>query len=92
MKEILKGEKKLFRRAEINDITVHKYDEISVKKLYDKMLQREEMKPFFPNKYPKGRQCDKKYFYNVAATLFPQEMANLIMHANNQRFTKTGDD
>ena len=31
MKLILKGEKKLLKRAEVNYVSVHKYDEISVK-------------------------------------------------------------
>ena len=55
MKLVLKGEKKLMKRSEVTDISVNKYDEISIKNIYDKMLQRDELKPFFPDSYPKGR-------------------------------------
>ena len=50
------------------------------------------MKPYFPDSYSKGRQCDKEYFFNIAATIFPQEMEHLIEFANNQRFEKTGKE
>jgi hypothetical protein len=55
MKEVLKGNKKLLSRASINFVSVHKYDEISVKTLYPKMLKRSELVPYFPASYPKGR-------------------------------------
>ena len=54
MKMILLGTKKLFKKADVTFVSVNKYDEISVKNLYDKMLEREEMKPYFPDSYPKG--------------------------------------
>ena len=38
MKEILSGEKKLIPRSTVNFVQVNKYDEISVKTLYTKML------------------------------------------------------
>ena len=83
MKAVLAGEKKLLPRTSINFVRVNKYDEISVKTLYSKMLQKDELKPYFPDKYPKGRQCDKAYFFNICATIFPNEIAELIMFANN---------
>ena len=55
MKMILLGTKKLLKRSDISFVSVNKYDEISVKNLYQKMLQRNEMKPYFPDQYPKGR-------------------------------------
>ena len=59
MKLVLQGDKKLLAKSELKEINVNKYDEISVKNIYSMMLQREELKPYFPDKYPKGRQCDK---------------------------------
>ena len=55
MKEILIGNKELYPKGMVNFVNVHKYNEISVKELYPKMLQRKEMKPYFPDSYPKGR-------------------------------------
>ena len=55
MKEILSNNKKLLKRNKVNFVSVNKFDEISVKNLYEKMLKREELKPYFPDSYPKGR-------------------------------------
>ena len=35
------------------------YDEIGVTRLYDKVVQIEGMAIYFPDKYPKGRKCDR---------------------------------
>ena len=83
MKLILAGKKKLFKRGDVTFITVHKFNEISVCALYSKMLERDEMKPYFPEKFPKGRSCDKEYFFNIAATVFPEEISSLVNHAND---------
>ena len=65
---------------------LRKYDEVSVKAMYPIMLQHEELKPYFPDSYPKGRQCQRQYFWDVAHTIFPDEVTKLIIHANSQRF------
>lgn len=54
-KEIFEGEKQLLKLAEVNYISVIKYDELSVKALYDKFLSLEGMSKYFPSKYAKGR-------------------------------------
>ena len=57
MKSILAGRKHLLGKQEIKHVRLRKYDEVSVKAMYDKMLQHDELKPYFPDTYPKGRQC-----------------------------------
>ena len=57
MKAILAGTKDLLGKHEVKSVTVKKFDEISVKDMYPKLLERDEMKPYFPDKYPIGRQC-----------------------------------
>ena len=71
IKEIFCGEKKLMKLKEVKFITMPKYDELSVKNLYDKLIELEGMKQFFPSKYAKGRQCDREYLFNIANTLHP---------------------
>ena len=58
------------------------YDEISVKNLYDKVVKQPLMKPYFPDNFPKGAQCDKAYFYNVWSTIYPEQVKETIEHAN----------
>ena len=55
MKSILAGDKDLLGKQEVKRVKVKKFDEISVQQMYPKLLQRDEMKPYFPEKYPKGR-------------------------------------
>ena len=50
------------------------------------------MKPFFPDKFPKGSQCDKSYFFNVWNTKHPEQVSKVIEHANAQRYTVKGEE
>ena len=69
-KEVFTGNKKLLKMRDVKFINVVKYDELSVKNLYQKLLSLEGMTLYFPTKYPKGRQCDRAYLFNVANTLY----------------------
>ena len=86
VKEIYQGKKKLLKLADIRLISVVKYDELSVKALYDKLLKLKGMPLYFPAKYPKGRKCDRDYMFNVANTLYPEVIKQLNKHALNQRY------
>ena len=51
------------------------------------------MAPYFPGSYPKGRQCDRDYLFNVANTLHPGIMQEYIDHALKMRYDpKMGDN
>ena len=54
-KAVFSGEKRLLKMREAKFINVTKYDELSVKNLYDKFMSLDGMKFYFPDKYPKGR-------------------------------------
>ena len=82
-KEVFQGKKKLLKLSEVKLIQVTKYDELSVKNLYDKFLTLEGMAEYFPSKYPKGRICDREYMFNVANTLHQDVLKELIEHALN---------
>ena len=45
----------------------------------------EGMLLYFPSKYAKGRQCDRDYMFNVANTLYGDEVKELVEHALKQR-------
>ena len=82
-KEVFQGKKKLLKLSEVKLIQMTKYDELSVKNLYDKFLTLEGMAEYFPSKYPKGRICDREYMFNVANTLHQDVLKELIEHALN---------
>ena len=83
IKQVFRGEKKLMKMADLRAINVTKYDELSVKRLYDDLLELEGMDQYFPDSYPKGRVCDRDYMFNIANTLHPEVIRELINHALN---------
>jgi len=54
-KKLFAGDKKLMLLKSVKLISIPKYDEISVKNLYDQLIVLEEMSLYFPDKYNKGR-------------------------------------
>ncbi len=42
---------------------------------------------YFPDKYAKGRTCDREYLFNVANTLHKAVVEEVIAHSMNQRFS-----
>ena len=71
LKGVLKGEKKLLKQAEARYCNPPQYDEISVAQLYDTCIQMPGMADYFPDEYPKGRSCNREYFFTVLNTLHP---------------------
>ena len=84
-KEVFAGRKRLLKMREGKFINVTRYEELSVKRLYDNFLSLDGMSFYFPDKYPKGRQCDREYMFNIANTLYEQITTELIHHALLQR-------
>ena len=62
LKSILSGHKKLLKLKDVNFVQVPMYDDCSVKHHYSKMIKRENLSYYFPNSFPKNRQCVREYF------------------------------
>ena len=86
IKAILAEDKKLLKLNEVRFIQAPKFDEISVKNLYDKFIKLDKMDKYFPDKYAKGRQCDREYMFNVANTLHSEVVKEVIEYALAQRY------
>ena len=72
LKDVLVGKKQLFKKAEVKDITVPHYDELSVKALYPQFKKDPIFMSYFPDKYPAGKAPPRDYFFNVLNTLHPE--------------------
>ena len=46
----------------------------------------QDMHLFFPDKYPKGRTCNRTYFFTVLSTLHPDYTKKLIEKSKELRF------
>mgnify|MGYP003315214058 CR=1 FL=1 len=77
--------------TEVRFTNIPAYGEIGVKYMYDKAMTLPGVKKYFPDIVPKSRTIDKQYFYNVFNTLYPDDVAALIKHANDQRYTVEND-
>ena len=88
---VLQGKKKLLKMKDVNFCNAPSYDETGVKALYAKVIEMPNMADYFPSKFPKGRQCDLKYLYNVWNTLHPNDVKEVIQYANNQRHAMTAE-
>jgi len=71
LKAVLQGKKKFLKMNEVKFCNPPAYDEIGVKALYEGVRALPTMIDYFPDKWPKGLQCDKAYFYNVWNTKHP---------------------
>ena len=67
------------------------YDEISVKALYSKVVSFQEVRLYFLDKYPKGKQCCRAYMYNVWNTIRPDDVDQVFKHANSVRYSLQSD-
>ena len=85
-KLVFSGKKKLLLVRNTTFVQVIKYDELSVKNLYDDFLSLKGMADYFPDTYAKGRQCDREYMFNVANTLHYNVVQEIIQRANEQRY------
>ena len=45
------------------------------------------MKIYFPDSFPAGRQCDRKYMFDVFNTKYPEKCQAIIDHAHSQRYS-----
>lgn len=46
------------------------------------------MKAYFPDSYPKGRSCNREYFFTVLASLHPDYVDELVKKSKSDRFGK----
>ena len=86
LREVLAGQKKLFKLAEVKWINPPKYDEISVANLYPKFKDDAKVAVYLPTKLAKGKLPDRAYFFNVLNTVHPNHVKKMVDYANEQRY------
>ena len=91
LKQVLKGEKQLLKKAQVAFIQVPHYDELSVKRLYPQLHKDPKFLSYFPDKYPKDKGPPRTYFFNVLNTIYPDFLQECMHHANEQRMAAFGE-
>ncbi len=64
--------------SELKSVNVPKFDELSVKNIFPLIRQDAEVMKYFPDDYPKGREPDRTYTFNVLNTLRNQYVQEII--------------
>ena len=85
LKQVLANKKKLLKMNDVRVCNPPKYDEISVKNLYDRCIKLPDMADHFPDAYAKGKRCSREYFFTVLNTLYPDETTRIIVNAKQAR-------
>ena len=91
LRDVLAGQKKLFKLSEVKWINPPKYDEISVANLYPRFKGDPNINVYLPSKLAKGKLPDRAYFFNVLNTVYEERMAAMIAHSNKIRFEAAND-
>lgn len=91
LKLIFADDKKLLTLEQLRTVAVPKYDELSVRNVYPKIRNDPQVMQYFPNAYPKGREPDRAYVFNVLNTLRPDYVQAMIRHAHTVRQAVTGE-
>jgi len=91
MKQLLAEGKKLLELRQVIQVSVPRYDELSVKKFWPLMQKDKAFMLYLPDATPDGRLPEREYFWNVLNTLQPEYVKRLIDHANAQRMTVQQD-
>jgi hypothetical protein len=68
------------------------YPELSIKEIYAHYKSDETLMQYLPDKYAKGRQPDREFFFNVFNTLFPSQLKAMIDNARAKRFDTNTDE
>ena len=69
MKDVLAGKKMLMKKADVHQVQVPHYDELSVRRLWPEFKKDPQFSQYFPTTYPKDKGPPREYFFNILNTL-----------------------
>ena len=91
IKAVFNGTKSLMPLSEVHWCQPPHYDEISVRNLYPKFTDDVAFMKYMPDKLPKGKLPERRYFFNVLNTVHEEKTKAFFAHANKMRFQTSSD-
>lgn len=91
LKQVFVEEKRLLKKQAVKYIHVPKYDELSVKALWDSFKEDEEFRSFFPDKFAEDKFPSREFFFNILNSVHADYLAQVLAHANKQRMEAGGE-
>ena len=87
LKQVLAGQKKLYKSSEVKIINMPKYDELSCKNVSKLVRSDPHVQQYLKDEWCSDKQpVNKEYFFNVLNTCYPDYLPQLIKHSSSNRF------
>ena len=90
-KDVFAGRLQLLKKEAVKYTSVPYYDELSVKSLWPEFKKDADFCAFFPAVFPKGKGPPREYFFDILNTLYPEYLAKIMQHANEQRMSANAE-
>jgi len=81
LKQVLAGKKKLLPLKDVKKVSVPKYEELAVEKIFAIVNRDPDVMAYFPDSLPKNRNIAREYFWNILHTVHETYVQRLITHA-----------
>ena len=92
LKAVFKDEKKILKKSQVNFVHVPGWDELSVKNLWKDLKNDSTFNVYFSDKYPEEKVPNRKYFFDILNTIYPEYLKKIMTHASEQRYTIAGEE
>ena len=73
-------------------ISVPHWDELAVKNLWKDLKDDASFNVYFQDSYQDQKGPNRKYFFDILNTIYPDYLNQIMTHASKQRYTEEGVD
>ena len=81
LKAIFTDKKKLFKKKEVDYVSVPQWDELGVLKLWKNLKDDVAFNVYFQDRYNEQKSPNRDYFFNILNTVYPDYLKNIVDHA-----------
>jgi hypothetical protein len=87
IRAILSGAKKVIKQIEVKRISVPKYEELSVKNLYDDAMNDHDLSQYLPDRDQLSNKLpERDFFFGILGTIKQDYLNQIIDHAEKSRY------
>ena len=80
------------KKKDVDFIHVPFWDEVSVKNLWKDLKDDPKFNIYFSDNYAGDKCPNRKYFFDILNTVYPEYLSKILAHASSQRFSAEGVD
>ena len=92
LKQVLAGQKRLMPLKDMKTVTVPKFEELAVDKIYPLVKVDDNVNSYFPDRLPKNRSIARDYFWTILNSVHEPYVQRLISHAQKQRYAAGNEE